>query len=99
MSDDNGVYILKSPVYPRLVPKSREFEYRVTHAMAIENINYEPDREGFNTEQLRRYFGQCLVFYDRTRSLAKADEIARGCEVLEYGIQFISLPFVFPQGN
>lgn len=64
MSADNGIYILKSPVHPDL----GEFEYRVGYAMAIENINYEPDIEGFNTEQLKRYFEQCSVLYDRAEA-------------------------------
>lgn len=93
MSADNGVYILKSPV----PPDSGEFEYRVTHAMAIDNINYEPDVEGFNTERLKRYFGSCHVFRDKSKALINADEIARECEILEYGIQFIDLPFCFPE--
>lgn len=92
MSANNGIYVLKSPVHPDFI----EFEYRVLHAMSIENINYEPDIEGFNTGQLKRYFGQCIVFYDRVEALIEADGIAQRYEVLEYGIQFISLPFVFP---
>lgn len=93
MSADNGVYILKSPVHPDL----GEFEYRVSYAMAVENINYKPNREGFNTEELKKYFGKCSVFYNRTEAIVFADEIAQTCEILEYGIQSISLPFVFPE--
>lgn len=93
MSADNGVYVLKSPVHPDV----GEFEYRVTHAMAIENINHRPDVEGFNTEQLKRYFGRRPVFFNRVEALVSADEIAQGCEILEYGIQFINLPFCFPE--
>ncbi len=92
MSADNGVYILRSPVHP----DSSEFEYRVTHAMAIDNISYEPNMEGFNTEELKRYFGKCPVFYNRMEAFAKADDIAQECEILEYGIQLINLPFIFP---
>ncbi len=93
MSADNGVYVLKSPVHPDL----GEFEYRVAYATAIENINYEPNMEGFNTQELKKYFGQCSIFYGRTEALILADRIAQPYEILEYGIQFISLPFIFPQ--
>ena len=93
MSADNGVYILRSPIRPNL----SGYEYRVAHAMAIDNISYEPNKEEFNTEELKRYFGKCSVFYDRTLALLSADKIAQTSEILEYGIQFINLPFVFPQ--
>ncbi len=93
MSSDNGVYILRSPVHQDL----SECEYRVAHTMAIDNISYEPNMEGFNTEELKRYFGKCSVLNNRTKALLLADTIAQTHEILEYGIQFINLPFVFPR--
>lgn len=93
MSADNGIYILASPVYEDVPHKH---EYRVVHAMAIENIEYKPDREGFNTKELRRYFGKSPVFYDKAEALLEADRMAGECEVLEYGISTITIPFVFP---
>lgn len=97
MSADNGVYILESPLLCRTDFVAPRFEYRVAYAMAIDNIQYEPDIEGFNTEELKKYFGKCFIFQDRMKALVKADKIAQECEILEYGIQFISLPFVFPE--
>jgi hypothetical protein len=93
MSADNGIYILKSPVHKDI---PGEFEFRVTHAMAIDNITYRPDCEGFNSEELIKYFGDCDVMYKRTEALVEADRQAQNCPILEYGIQFINLPFPFP---
>lgn len=93
MSANNGVYILKSPVHP----DADVFEYRVVHAMSIENITNEPDTKGFNTEQLRRYFSKCVVFHNKTMALCVADEVVQECGFVEYGIQSISLPFCFPR--
>jgi len=93
MSADNGIYVLKSPVHEDM---PGELEFRVTHAMAIDNITYEPDRDGFNTRVLIRYFGRCVVIRDRTEALVEADRLAQYYVILEYGIQFINLPFPFP---
>lgn len=96
MSADNGIYILKSP-------KGKGFEFRVIHAQAIENINYEPDKGGFNTEQIKRYFDSAQVFSDEDQAWRKARDMAKEitsdefCFILEYGISSISIPFEFPQ--
>ncbi len=95
MSADNGIYILKSP-------KGDGFEFRVIHAQAIENIEWEPDKEGYNTKQLRGYFGEAQVFTSDNEALREAgrmaDEVLADdfCPILEYGISDISIPFEFP---
>jgi hypothetical protein len=109
MSADNGIYILRSPIRPLTdelgvdpEPWSpiRE-EFRVTHAQAIDNLEFEPDCQGFNTGILIDYFGKCEVFTSRDQAYElarkKADEIAMECLPLEYGISEIRLPFPFPE--
>jgi hypothetical protein len=97
MSADNGVYILRTPVH---IDVPGEFEYRITHAMAIDNIRYEQGdwsgAGGFNIQEVQRYFGECEIFRSRTDALLEADRIADGITVLEYGISLIKAPFVFP---
>ena len=96
MSADNGIYILKSP-------KGNSFEFRVIHAQAIENINYDPDESGFNIEALKTYFGRAQVFSDEDKAAKEACSMADAvvgdtfCPILEYGISYISIPFKFPQ--
>jgi hypothetical protein len=83
MSADNGVYILKTK-------GSDGYEYRVSYAMAIENIEYEPDYGRFNKEMLIMIFGKSPVFYDETKSLKEAcrikDSVINNDFWLEYGI-------------
>ncbi len=93
MSADNGIYILRSPISET---HTGEYEYRVTHAMAIENIEYKPDKEGFSTQVVKDYFSRCGILRDRAKALAEADRLAQECMVLEYGIQFIYMSFPFP---
>jgi len=98
MSADNGVYILRSPV-------QGGFEFRVVHAMAIDNIRYQPDTEGFNTKEIRQYFGSAKVLCDVKAAEAEASYIAdeimadEFCPILEYGITTINLPFPFPDSK
>ena len=54
MSADNGIYVGK---FPTVDPNN--FEYRVIHAQAIENLSYEtPDNCDYSPEEVVRYFGQ-----------------------------------------
>lgn len=94
MSADNGIYILRSPISDI---HTGEYEYRVAHAMAIENITYRPDRGDFNTLAIKQYFAKCQIFRDRTEALVEADRSAQKCMILEYGIQFIHISFPFPE--
>jgi len=97
MSADNGIYILES----------EGPEWRVVHAQAIENINWNPetrttcDSSFFNNDELKSYFGRCEVFTSKDdavrAALAIEGEIAQSdFPVLEYGISFIHLPRKFP---
>lgn len=98
MSADNGIYILKS----------EGPEFRVVHAQAIENINWNEqtksccDPHYFNMEEVRRYFGKCKVFSNQVdadvEAVKLADEILGDtmCPILEYGISMIYLPCKFP---
>lgn len=95
MSADNGIYILESP-------GENGDEYRVISATAIENITYEPNRQGFNIEMLRNYFGRAKVFGNMVEATDEAwrlyNEIMEGpIPVIEYGISKIVLPFPFPK--
>jgi hypothetical protein len=87
VSADNGIYVLES-TGP---------EYRVAHAQAIENICWKPDMGEFNRKKVVLYFGGCHVLRDRRKALIEAERQAKGCPILEYGIQFIEMPFKFPE--
>src|SRR3990172_8861301 len=93
MSADNCVAILKTPY------EQNGFEYRVTHAQAIENIHYK--HEDGNPEQIVNYFGQCVPFVNENEAIKfaqkMADEILSDyfCPILEYGICQIDLPHPF----
>lgn len=85
MSADNGVYILKT--------RGREegqFEYRVTHAQAIDNLNYNAltgkDQKDFIPEEAFAYFDGCEVFSQEEAAFAQAKQIAKDYPLLEYGI-------------
>ncbi|KKN26702.1 hypothetical protein LCGC14_0871820, partial [marine sediment metagenome] len=84
MSADNGIFLLKSPLY---VGKIRE-EYRVIHAQAIDNLDWEvPEGWDYNPEQLVAYFGKCKVLTEKEAQ----NEASRLYEeyavpICEYGI-------------
>lgn len=84
MSADNGVYILKT---------SKDHQYRVVHAGAIDNIYYDElnkcDSENMCPLSLLQYFGECKFTYSKDMALRIANGILRGLSVCEYGIQFI----------
>lgn len=102
MSADNGIYILESPR-----EDGQGYEYRVIHAQAIENIEYDanfhrlPHGE-FDDEQLINYFGRAEVLdKESARELAfiKEEEILSDdfCPILEYGISTITMNRPFPR--
>lgn len=90
MSADNGIYILKT----------EGDEFRVAHCQAIENLTYGDP--GGDEEYMLLLFSDSEVFGDEQEAMMKAkelyDEIMADefCPVVEYGIQFISLPKKFP---
>lgn len=97
MSADNGIYILKS----------EGPEFRVVEAQAIENINWNErtrscdDRNYFNMEEVRRYFGKCKVFLSEAEADVETSRLVQeivdsACPILEYGVSMICLPCKFP---
>lgn len=97
MSADNGIYILAT--------KGKSFltEYRVIHAQAIENINWQPDESGFNMLNLWDYFKDSEVFFDQDSARKKAQSIYKEiikndfCPIVEYGIcEINALNIEFP---
>ena len=99
ISSDNGIYILKSPE-----ENKDGFDYRVTHAQAIENIYWnEETGEESNEAQpksLVDYFGECEVYTEegaRKEAFRMEKEILSDdfCPILEYGINTIEVPHSF----
>lgn len=100
MSADNGVYILVSR--GRKTRHGFRKEYRVTHAQAIENIEYDPDYPVGSDEMLNRqhvlsYFGAARIFSDRRVAEGYAQRIYDEEGYVEYGIvwidEFAHIPF------
>jgi len=88
MSADNGHYILDCPS-----ADGKAREYRVAHAMAIENIYWWPlpgkffksghpaseERNEICPEVLVEYFGRAVVISDKAGALLKASEMEDEC--------------------
>lgn len=89
MSADNGVYIASFP----------SGEFRVIHATAIENLNYEPDGDdGFNSVQVIDYFDTgAAIFGKKEQAMVYAHHLAEGCDILEYGVSMIYFPLTMNQ--
>jgi hypothetical protein len=93
MSADNGVYILPSPIFRDGQP-TRELEYRVAHAMAIENIEYPP----LEKESEWDIFNKSTIFKSKPAALLEADIIYQKLPICEYGIQTLNTrDHEFPQ--
>jgi hypothetical protein len=88
MSADNGIYI-------------GDFagkEFRVIHAGAIENIEFEPpDGEQFNPESVINYFHCLQIFRTQQEALKYAHILSEDYDILEYGISFIHFPKTFAE--
>ena len=87
MSADNGIYILATPI------GNGQYEYRVIHAMAIENIT-DNDING-DPEVVMAYFGNAPVFTSHDEALKHAKHLASSVPILQYGIVDIDLPYPF----
>jgi hypothetical protein len=96
MSADNGVYILKSPI-----ANSNSVEYRVAHAMAIENIHLgdENTEEGRreNDEYIIGTFKRSRVFTDLSLAFKEAEKIHNKYGWTEYGIVTEEIKRPFPK--
>lgn len=84
MSADNGVYIVKFPD-----------GYRVTHAQAIENIDYFEPGTAARKQELKDYFGHSPLYATEQEAVLVAHEKAKKiladdfCPVLEYGVVYL----------
>lgn len=82
MSSDNGIYIVKFPD-----------GYRVTHAQAIENIDYYKVGSFKRKQMLLDYFGDSPLFADKDAAFLYAhalmDELDASGFSLEYGICYL----------
>jgi hypothetical protein len=88
MSSDNGIYILKTP-------KENGFEYRVTHAQAIDNLWWE--NEDGNPKEIVAYFGSCRVFTSDDEAFLEAKRLYDDYGYTEYGIIKIDMPLPFSE--
>lgn len=77
MSADNGIYILKT----------KEGQYRVIHAQAIENLYHNYNE--LIPAQIIEYYGKSKYTYEKNLARGIAFSIARELPVLEYGIREI----------
>lgn len=92
MSADNGVYILRTP------DGNGGYEYRVSHATAIDNI-YQKDKRRKNA-MLFMYFQNSTVFDNKYDAEREADKqytrVMRDFGICEYAIQYIDWQEQFP---
>lgn len=104
MSADNGIYIARFKCgHPIETCKDDGFEYRVTHAQAIENCELDPEKYSKELIDAYRvsYFGRSEVYFTREDAQKEAwrlhDEIMDDdFAVLEYGISEITFDVPFP---
>jgi len=91
------VYILKTPIDNQ----PNKFEFRVTHAQAIENIYFgDIEDKGYDPEYVVSYFQNAPVFENFADASQHAFNLGENIlksdfPVLEYGIQSIELPHSF----
>lgn len=91
MSADNTIAVLKTPA-PGGKP-GEDFEFRVIHAQAIENI-YHTDLEWHpedfnisgNPKEIVKYFGDCEVFLNHHDVWKQAQKMMKDLSYVEYGI-------------
>ncbi len=96
MSENDGIYVLKTPVRLGAVD---QFEYRVAYATAIDNA-LDLDRAA-QEEYLRLVFGSSFVFRSRlyaesVAKLMRADWLESGITT-EYGVKVIEDDQPFPR--
>jgi len=102
MSADNGIYIGRflakcNDDYEPSESGNPIYEYRVTHATAIENCDYAEDFPKEVTDAYRAtYYGNVPVFKTSEEAYRQAGELAKLEPVLEYGISMIQYDVQFP---
>lgn len=84
MSADNGIYILK------YLDENMKLKFRVEHAQAIDNINYEPDypkeKPVLNLRYTLWYFLNSPEFDNEKDTLEFACKLYEKWEYTEYGV-------------
>ena len=90
MSSDNGIVIGS-------FPGKEGKEYRVIHAMALDNLDYEPDDSGFNSKIVADYFEDAHVFTMREEAILFAHKWSQDFLVLEYGVSHVAFPLSFAE--
>lgn len=89
MSADNGVYILESPT-----KDGKGKEYRVSYCNGLRDL--DDKRNGKNYQVLS--FGECDVILNETEALIEAvTQYKNYGSPIEYGIQFLSTQYPFPE--
>lgn len=106
MSADNGIYILVTKDNHKLcgfgVTENTfgkgVIAYRVTHAQAIDNLEWYEDDQPYNVGYfLDQLWGHCDPIYDKNEAKEYAEKLASRYSYLEYGICEIErLQYVFP---
>ena len=91
MSADNGIYV------GRFLKNEGGFEYRVIHAQAIENCEYEELAQAYQV----LYYGNSEVYDNEHYAWIEAeklyDEIMESdCRICEYGIHMLTYDKPFP---
>ena len=93
MSADNSIILLKTPRH-----KEEGFDYRVIHAMAIENIYWDEKKKKrtleINPKILLEQFDQCKVLAEK-ESWEEACRLEKEVGYVEYGISELPLPKPF----
>lgn len=88
MSADNGVYILATTN-----SETKEIEYRVAHAQAIDNLDYYEKSKPVEElqEYMKEVWGNSHVYKNEKIAVAKAAQIEERYPFTEYGICFIDM--------
>lgn len=80
ISSDNCIAVLTTPI-------EDGFEYRVTHAQAIDNLDFEvPEGWDYNPQMISFYFDQCKSFVNKEDADKEAERLHDEVEICEYGI-------------
>lgn len=98
MSADNGIYIGR---FPKTETTPEDYEYRVIHATAIENLHWTPtDTLEENSREIVAYYKSASVI-TQDEAQKKAFELEKEiladdfCPVLEYGINTLTFQHPF----
>ncbi len=103
MSADNGVYVLSTiSKWKRNngVWERREMPvkvYRVAHTSAIDNFDWYKQEQLYNLgHYMFQTWGKSPVYETEEEALLAAHAMAKGIEILEYGVSCIDTEYIFP---